>query len=450
MLDFSQIKKIHFIGVGGISLSSLACLMRKLNIAVSGSDRTYSEKLLHLEELGCDIWVGTDVLKISNVDLVVYSSAIPCDNDELVYCKMLNIPCVERFIFLGEVATLFNNTIAIAGTHGKTTVTGMIIHTMIKANLPFCGHIGGDLEEIGNFYHSGNMYFVTEACEYRKSLLSIVPSIALVLNAENDHPDTYNNLTEIYDTFDSFLDSSKQLKVLCGDTPYFHSRQEHNKVVSYGYAVNNEYTISDVKEYRNGYYEFSLSRYGIPKCTIKVGIAGKHNIMNAAACFVICDLLNIDIATICEGIESFYGIKRRFENLGYFMGANVIIDYAHHPSQIDVEISTSKSILDKNAKLYVVFQPHTYSRTAKLFDEFCRSLSNCEELIICKEYSAREQPSDGVSALRLYEKIPHQNKFYYNNIMDIASHLGERVQARDIILILGAGDIDNLGSILTH
>lgn len=449
MLNFSLIKKVHFIGVGGISLSSLASLMRKLNIAVSGSDKVYSEKLLHLEELGCDIWIGTDVLKIKNVDLVVYSSAIPNDNEELVYCKLNNIPCLERYIFLGEVARLFQSTIAIAGTHGKTTVTAMLIHTMKKANLPFCGHVGGDMEDIGNFYHSGNMYFVTEACEYRKSLLAIVPNIALVLNAENDHPDTYNNLTEIYDTFDSFLDSTKQLQVLCGDTPYYKARQRHNTVVTYGYGANNEYSLSDVSEYRKGYYRFSLSRFGVPKCTIKIGIAGFHNVLNAAACFVLCDLLSIDATTICQGIESFGGTKRRFEHLGYFMGAGVIIDYAHHPSQIDVAIKTAEGILDKNAKLYTVFQPHTYSRTAKLFEEFCRSLSNCEELIIGKEYSAREKPSDGISALKLYEKIPHQNKFYYNNIMDIASHLGERVQVRDIILILGAGDIDNLGRVLT-
>lgn len=449
MLNFSLIKKIHFIGVGGVSISSLASLMRKMRIVVSGSDKSYSEKLLHLEEIGCDIWVGTDVSKIINVDIVVYSSAIPSDNDELVFCKMLGVPCLERYVFLGEVATLFKNTIAIAGTHGKTTVTGMLIHTLIKAGLPFCGHIGGDLEDIGNFYHSGDMYFVTEACEYRKSLLSIKPSIALVLNAENDHPDTYNNLGEIYDTFDCFLESSKFLKISNGDTPYYKARQAHNQIISYGYDINNQYTISDVVEYKKGHYEFLISRFGVPKCRLNVNVAGKHNIVNATACFVICDLINIPMEIIYEGIKSFNGVKRRFQNLGFFMGASVIIDYAHHPSQIDVEISTAKSLLEKGAKLFIVFQPHTFSRTAKLFEDFCRCLVPCDELIICKEYSAREKSSDGTSALKLYEKVPHTNKYYYNNIMDIASHLSERVQAKDIILILGAGDIDNLGSILT-
>ncbi len=449
MLDFCRIKKVHFIGVGGVSLSSLALLMRKNNLAVSGSDRSFSDKLLLLEEHGCIVWVGTDISKINNVDLVVFSSAIPPDNEELVFCKSIGIPCLERYIFLGEVSCLFDNTIAVAGTHGKTTVTGMLIHIMNKASLPFCGHIGGDIKDLGNFYYSGNSYFVTEACEYRKSLLALKPKIALVLNAENDHPDTYKNLTEIYDTFDSFFDNTSHLKITNGDTPYYKVRQRHNPVITYGQNIDNEYVISNISEYKKGYFEFSISHLGIPKCTIKLGLAGKHNIFNAAACFVVCDLLGIDEQIVVKGLKDFGGVKRRFEHLGYFLGASIIIDYAHHPSQIEVEINTARSLMDKQSKLYVVFQPHTYSRTAKLFDEFCSCLTYCDELIMCKEYSAREKPSDGISAITLYEKIPHKNKYYYNNIMDIATHLAKKAQTKDIILILGAGDIDNLGSILT-
>ncbi len=448
MLDFSNIKKVHFIGIGGVSLSSLALLMRKNNVAVSGSDRSFSDKLLILEEHGCTVWVGTDVSKINDVDLVVFSSAIQPDNEELVFCKANNIPCVERYIFLGEVAQLFDSTIAVAGTHGKTTVTGMLIYVMKKASLAFCGHIGGDLKDIGNFFYSGKNYFVTEACEYRKSLLSLKPKISLVLNAENDHPDTYNNLGEIYDTFDSFFDNTTQLKITNGDTPYYKARQKYNQTITYGQNVENDYVIYDVAEYKKGYFEFSISRYGIPKGTIKLNIAGKHNIYNGAACFAVCDLMGIDSTTIEQGIFEFSGVDRRFQHLGYFLGASVIIDYAHHPSQIEVEINTAKSLIDSKSKLYVIFQPHTYSRTAKLFKEFCNCLTPCDELIICKEYSAREKPSDGVSALSLYEKIPHGNKYYYNNIMDIATHLAKKAQAKDIILILGAGDIDNLGKIL--
>ncbi|NCA92015.1 UDP-N-acetylmuramate--L-alanine ligase [bacterium] len=449
MLDLRNIKKVHFIGIGGVSLSSLALLMRENNVAVSGSDRSFSNKLLILEEHGCTVWVGTDVTKINNVDLVVFSSAIPADNEELVFCKVNNIPCMERYIFLGEAAALFDSTIAVAGTHGKTTVTGMIICVMKKSSLPFCGHIGGDIKDIGNFYYSGKKYFVTEACEYRKSLLSLKPKIALVLNAENDHPDTYKNLGEIYDTFDSFFDNTSQVKITNGDTPYYKARQKHNQIITYGQNIENQYVISNVNEYKKGYFEFSLARYGIPKGTIKLNIAGIHNIYNAAACFVVCDLIGIDNEVIKQGIHEFCGVDRRFQHLGYFLGASVIIDYAHHPSQIEVEINTAKSLLENNRNLFVVFQPHTFSRTAKLFNEFCSCLTPCDELIICKEYSAREKPSDGVSAIALYEKIPHKNKYYYNNIMDIATHLAKKAQAKDIILILGAGDIDNLGSIIT-
>jgi UDP-N-acetylmuramate--alanine ligase len=448
MLDVNKLSKVHLLGVGGVSMSSIALILTKWNISVSGCDRIFSERLLTLSEAGCLIFVGTQIDILDKVDLVVYSSAIKQDSDELIYCKNHNIPTMERYEFLGEISKRFQKTIAISGTHGKTTTTSMFTRMLMDASELFCAHIGGDAIGIGNFQYSGEKYFLTEACEYRQSLLSLRPYISIILNVESDHPDTYKNLDELYNTFDNFI-SFSTFSIINGDSEYYKSRQKYNKeLITYGEEEHNHYVINNVKLQENGCYCYDINHFGFPLCTVSLNIEGYHNIYNSTAVIIAGQMLKLCLNGSVKSIENFLGVSRRFEILGLCEGALIISDYAHHPTEIKASIKTARLKIKNNGKLFVVFQPHTYSRTYSLFNEFLKCLNDCDYLILCKEYSARETPDMGLSAKQLFDNIEHKNKFYHDNIIDIAAFLIEKINPDDIVLILGAGDIDNLGKIL--
>lgn len=448
MPDFNSLNRIHLIGIGGISMSSIALLLLKKGKTVTGCDRAFSQRLLDLSEQGCTVCVGTDLSLIEQADLTVYTSALKYDSEELTYCRAHNLPCMERHEFLGIISKLFLRVIAVSGTHGKTTATAMLTKLMADCNMNFCGHIGGDAIDIGNFYYSGDEYFVTEACEYRRSLLSLSPYIAVVLNVESDHPDTYKNLDALYDTFDSFV-ANANLAVINGDTEYYKKRQSFNKsAITFGLEKHNQYTLENIHILQSSIYGYDLCRFGIPVCQVKLNIEGYHNIYNSAAAIVSMQLLGIDCQCLCQSMAEFKGVKRRFEKLGLCEGALIVSDYAHHPTEISATIHTAKKKLAQGAKLYAVFQPHTYSRTYCLFAEFLKCFDACDELIILKEYQARETPDMGISARMLFDNIEHQHKRYCDSVLDIAAYLIERINPDDIVLIMGAGDVDNLGSIL--
>ena len=461
----SEIKSVLFLGIGGISLSSLALFLRAKGIDVYGSDRNYGEKISVLTENGCDVNVGNNVVFDRNPDLVVYSGAISDSDPELTYYRRAGYQCVERQIFLGEISRQFKYTVAIAGTHGKTTVTSMLTHVFLHANLNFYAHVGGDIKYpqdtpvdkngktgrilSGNCVYTGDDYLLTEACEYRRSLLALRPHIGVVLNAETDHPDTYKNLTEIYDAFDVFLDLSRSrgLAITCGDTPYYRARRAHSDDITFGFLPHNRFTAKDVYEHKNGYFGFTICDFSNPICKVELPIPGRHNVVNALAAAAVAATLKIDGDIIEAALESFPGVRRRFEKVSVFYGAKIFTDYAHHPSEISVSISTAKSMLGSGKRLFTVFQPHTYSRTEKLFKEFCACFEGSDEVLILKEYAARETSLMGKSASDLYEAIPLK-KSYYENIIDIAAYLMQNISPDDIVLILGAGDIDNLSKLL--
>ncbi|MDD4316570.1 MAG: UDP-N-acetylmuramate--L-alanine ligase [Clostridia bacterium] len=445
-----HLSSVHFIGVGGISLSALAKLMLKLDIRVSGSDTVYSPAIIELMEKGADIWIGSKPELIGKPDLAVYSSAIADCDKELVFCRSSGIPVFERHLFLGRIAAAFPNTIAISGTHGKTTACGLLCAIFKHANKAFCGHVGGGVGNgIGNLYYSGDDFFVTEACEYRRSLLSVKANIAVVLNAESDHPDTYKSLSEIFETFDEFLFGKKEcLPLVCGDSDYYkkHLLSSSRRAITFGSSPSDDFFITEIEECSGGCYSFAISYLGENITDIKLGIPGRHNVYNAAAAAAVSYLLHIDGQTIKQAIENFQGIKRRFERKGMIKGAEVIHDYAHHPSEIRAVLESAVKMTD--GRLITVFQPHTYSRTAMLIDDFCRVFNGCDEVYIVKEYSARENSSQGMSAYDLFKRLENRNSFYYEEILSLAADLIKKTRAGDMILVLGAGDIEKLCDLL--
>ena len=430
-------------------MSALASLCQKRGLIVTGSDKNYSDRLTELSVSGCDVWLGSEPEKIKNTDLVVYTGAIRNNDAELTFCKNAGIKIMERSEFLGEIAHNFRCVIAVAGTHGKTTVTSMIAKMLIDANKKCCCHIGGDAVNIGNLFYSGDDYFLTEACEYRKSLLYLRPSIGIVLNARFDHPDTYHDRSEVYDVFDDFLDGAKKkgLALLFGDDKYRYLRREKSDDITFGEGANNRFRAERIYEYKSGYYGFLFSDFGNPLFEVKLPIPGRHNVDNALCAAAVGVLIKLPLDGIKKSIENFEGVSRRFQKTSVYFGAAVYSDYAHHPDEIRAAISTAKSIVKEKGRVVCVFQPHTFSRTAALFNDFITCF-DVDEIIVIKEYPAREVPTDGKSAKELFVALPNKEKKYFDNIVDTAAYLTKKIRPDDIILILGAGDIDDLTYLL--
>ena len=442
--------KLHFIGAGGISLSALAKLMLKWGKTVSGSDTNFSKNVIELMEKGADIWIGSNPQSIKNPDLAVYSSAISKDDKELVHCRNIGVPVMERHIFLGEVAKEFSTVVAIGGTHGKTTCTGMLGHILKHAAKGFCAHIGGEVVDMGNLYYSGDDFFITEACEYKKSLLSIPSNISVVLNAENDHPDTFYDLEDVYCTFDIFLSGDKnRLGLVCGDTDYYkkHLKQKYPLVLTFRTDKAFDFYISDIHEHKDEMFGFTLNYLQSPLVDVNLSLVGFHNVYNAAAAMAVSYLLKIDNEIIKSAVENFQGIKRRFEKRGSLKGADIYHDYAHHPSEISAVMQSAKRLT--KSRLIIVFQPHTFSRTALLFDDFIEVLAKSDLLYLLKEYPARENFAQGKSAEDLYHKLKNkcQTK-YFDKTLPLAKDIIENIEPFDTVLVLGAGDVDKLCDIL--
>lgn len=446
MLSLRNKKRAHLIGIGGISLSAIAKLLLSYGWTVTGSDRVYSERIVELLDRGAEVWVGSFPDRIGLPDLCVYSGAVHAGDPELNFCRCLGIPCYERKTMLTEISENYGCVIGVAGTHGKTTVTAMITHLFCRADKRFTAHIGGE-SEYGNFVRTGEDWFITEACEYRRSMLSLHPDLGIVLNAESDHPDTYRTLSDLYDAFDDYLRNSR-LRIVCGDTPYYKARQSHEETVTYGFEETNRFRAIDLKRIENGCYGFTILDYGNLIATVQTSVPGEHNVKNALCAFVVGRLNGLDTNRMIDSISTFHGVKRRFEIRDKKFGATVVSDYAHHPDEIRATLLAARAYLGPSGRILAVFQPHTYSRTQRLFDEFCAAFSGCDEVLIVKEYPARETPDCGKSAKELYEKIPFDKKEYFPTLLDVAVYLQKNVAPGDMILLLGAGDVDIVSELL--
>lgn len=451
MLKLSDYKKIHFIGICGISMKSLAMLCKNLGKTVTGSDKAYSSAIETLNLGGIYAYKGSDVGIVKNADMVVYTASVPDNDKELRFARENNIVTLERKQFLGLVSELCDKVVAIAGTHGKTTTTAMICEIMKKCDVGFIGHVGGDKANCGiSLIDSGREFFVTEACEYKKSLLSLSPDIAVVLNVQFDHPDCYNNLKEIEQVFLQFCDNIKEggTLIVCENSRHVFSNCS-KKVVTYGFGKDNDFVASDIK-CDLGRYEYSLIRRGEYVDRIRLNVCGKFNILNSLAGFAVADLAKIDLHYAKQAIENFSGVKRRFELKGQnSAGAMIISDYAHHPDEIKAVIDTAREMT--KGKITVLFEPHTYSRTKSMIDEFADSFYWADEVIILPTYASRESVIDGGTAFDLYKKIKEKKRacLYIEDYGKAKKYIDMYCYAPGIVLLLGAGDIEKLAQNLT-
>lgn len=433
--EFNKDTKIYFIGIGGISMSALAKHLFHKGYHVSGSDLNRSVQTEDLSKLGVSIFIGEDGCQenLLAADLVVYTDAIPKENQELACaCAMKKRVC-SRAELLEMICKDFSKVISVAGSHGKTTCTSMCAHILYALNAPFTAHIGGEDRTFGNYFSNGKEYFLTEACEYKKNLLKVPSDIAILLNIDKDHMECYKNEQDLVDSFRAYCQKANTAFV-CADDEKCLSLSNFST-----FGIKNP--LSDYRAVQlraNGEkYSFIIEEYGKQICQVRLNAIGRCNVYNALAAFAGIRALGFGEKEIVKGLESFQSVRRRFERIGGYKGASFICDYAHHPREILSTIKTAKGVC--RGELYVVFQPHTYSRTKFLMKEFVSVLRGIENLVIYKTFPAREKFDAEGSAERLSQNVG--TCLYAENVYVLKTWLKATIREKDIVLFLGAGDI---------
>lgn len=444
-------KKIHFIGIGGISMSGLAEILIKNNYRVSGSDMQLSHITIKLKEKGAEIYIGHNGDNINDADLVVYTAAISPENPEYIKAKELSLPLMDRAEFLGHIMKGHKYNVAVSGTHGKTTTTSMICHIVLEEDVDPTILVGGELDVIGGNVLAGNSdYFITEACEYKASFLKFFPYIGTILNIDADHLDYYKDINHIKDTFKEFINiipkdgylianmEDKNVRDILDNCDY------HCNILTYGL---NEGLLQakNISYNESGCGSFDVYKEGHMLFHINLNVPGEHNVLNALASIGTALSLNLSDNSITSGLSNFRGTHRRFEVKGTKDGVTVIDDYAHHPTEIKATLNATKNY--PHNKIYCVFQPHTYTRTLSLFEEFSDSFCGVDSLILADIYAAREKDTGVVSSTMLGDRIREKNVNCINlhSFEEIVGYFKNNLTPGDILLTMGAGDVFRIG-----
>ena len=466
---------VHFIGIGGISMSGLAQILLDQGIPVTGSDRTDSPVLDHLRKLGAHIGVPHDPALISTQTLVVYTAAISEENAELVAARQKGLPLMDRGHFLGLLARGYARTLAISGTHGKTTSTGMTACILLEAQTDPTIHIGGMLPAInGNTRSGGADWFLMEACEYKNSYHSFFPTHTLVLNIEADHLDFFRDLEDILDSFSRFTDNltpDGTLVLNLDDSgccalaqrlsrPYAGYRVEHaglaetdapeqnnHTPVPHGVTPIHSYLARNIREI-NGAGQFEIWCDGVFLTDLTLSIPGHHNIQNATGCFALAHLAGLPAESIARGLSRFTGTGRRFERRGHVHGALLVDDYAHHPSEIRATLAAARQICQ--GRVLCVFQPHTYTRTRELFSDFSTTLALADQVVLVDIYAAREPNLGQVHSRDLVLSINNAGGLaqYAASFSEAVLLIQQEATPKDIVLVMGAGDVSHVADML--
>ena len=454
--ELKQYKHIHMIGIGGVSMSGIAEILKYWGFIVTGSDSCESENTEKLIKSRIPVTIGHDLINLEKADLVVYTAAVRNDDIELVRARQLNIPIIERGDFLGKLTKAFKNTICVSGTHGKTTTTSMISMCFLEAAKDPSIQVGAYLKSIdGNYRVGKSEYFIIEACEYVESYLKFFPKTEVILNIDNDHLDYFGTLENIIKSFGTYVRLLPEdgLLVINWDDENCRllTKNTKAKVVTYGIENQNANFIARNIQFNiNGFPTFDVYHNNTFYKTVSLSVPGKHNVLNSLACIAVCYEYGLEKDYIKSGLYKYTGAHRRFEFKGCFNGVNVYDDYGHHPTEITAVANALRQKLYN--KSWVVFQPHTYSRTKNLLDDFAKSLSNFDNIIITDIYAAREDNIYNISSNDLVEKIRELGKdaIHISKFEDIVEHLKQNTFPNDVVLTLGAGTITQLGSMLVE
>ena len=458
--NLKQYKHIHLIGIGGVSMSGIAEILHSCGFIVTGSDRTSSEVTDKLIKTHIPVKIGHDIENVEKSNLVVYSAAVKKDDPELVRAKELNIPIIERGTFLGMLTKSFKDTICISGTHGKTTTTSMIALCFMEAGKDPSIQVGAYLKQLDGNYRVGNSdYFIIEACEYVESYLKLFPKTEVILNIDNDHLDYFGSLENIIKSFGNYIKLIPEdgLLVINWDDENCKllARNTTAKVVSYGIQNENaNFVARNITYNKNGFPTFDVYHNNNFYRTISLSVPGIHNVMNALACIAVCNEYGIEKDDMKSALYKYSGAHRRFEFKGSFNNISVYDDYGHHPTEI---VATYNALKQKQYnESWVIFQPHTYSRTKNLLNDFVNALINFDNIIVTDIYAARENNTYNISAKDLVDKINELIKgtkkeaIYISDFSEIVKYVKENAKPSDIVLTLGAGTVTEIGPMLVE
>lgn len=444
-----QNKTIHFIGIGGISMSGIAEIVKSLGANVTGSDIAESELTQKLSEDGMAIKYGHHAEMIDNADIVVYTAAIHEDDPERIETKKLNKENYERAEFLGIISKEYQNCLCISGTHGKSTTTGMVSLIFLEAKLNPTIQIGAMLSQInGNTYIGDNNYLIMESCEYVDSFLHFHPTGIIITNIDNDHLDYFKNLDNIKKSFNKYVNLLPENGILIKNNDDTNSNNVEKgyegKIITYGIKNNSDFMAKNISKNDLGHYSFDIYYHDELLTTINLNINGYHNIYNTLAAFALSYNYIKDINTIKNGLEKYRGVGRRFEYLGTYNGAYIYDDYAHHPTEIKTTLTSVKEV--KHNKDYCIFQSHTYSRTKEHLDAFADVLSKFDNIIIAPIYPAREINNFNISEDMLVDKIKEKNPnvIYLDSFAKITDYIKNNVQEKDLVITVGAGPVNKI------
>lgn len=446
MTVFRKVSSIHFVGIGGIGMSGIAELLKNLGFSITGSDLHESDNVKRLQSLGISISIGHDPDHIKGADVVVYSSAVPPENPELVMAHQKGLPVIRRAEMLGELISMKETSIGVGGTHGKTSTSSMIGSVLAFGKQDPTLVVGGLVKSLdtNSKLGDGNI-IVVEADEFDRSFLALKPTIGVITNIELEHTDCYSDLKDLQDTFLKFTQAVPFYGeiIVCADSPALFEiiPKMTRPVITYGFNDGTDYQAIDLHfdEFSSTY---AINHHGQRIGNIHLNVPGKHNILNSLAAVIIGLEMGLDFETVQRGIKSYAGVRRRFELKGVENDRMVIDDYAHHPTEVEATLQAAKT--GWNRRIVSVFQPHLFSRTQEFFREFSQALLLSDVIIITDVYPAREKPIPGITGELIFNecvKANHSNVHYVPDLDDIEEKLDSISQNGDLIITLGAGNI---------
>lgn len=453
-LNFNEPIHVHFMGIGGISMSGLAEILLNENFTISGSDMNKSALTTQLEEKGVNVYYGQVADNItSDIDLVVYTAAIREDNEEWIAAKNSGIPMLTRAQLLGQIMDNYAKSIAVAGTHGKTTTTSMISQVLLEANTDPTISVGGILSAInGNLRVGASDIFISEACEYTNSFLNFRPKYSIILNVEAEHLDFFKDLADVRNSFRKFAANTRVdgATIINGEIDDYEELVAGlpHKVITYGFDSKYDYYAENISFDENACGMFSAMHNGIEVMKVHLNVPGMHNVSNALATIALAGLMELPLDAVAVGLRKFGGANRRFQYKGNLNGITIIDDYAHHPTEIQATLSAAANY--KHDRLVLVFQPHTYSRTQAFLKEFAEVLSQADILVLAEIYAAREKNTIGISSKDLLALVKEKGTecYYFPSFDEIEKFLLKNCMNGDLLITMGAGNVVEIGESL--
>lgn len=438
--NLDGIKKIHFIGIGGSGMFPLAKILYSQGFEVTGSDIYESDTMEKIEKLGIKVTLNQKKENIQNHDLVVFSAAIKESNPEITAAKEKNIPIIERSVLLGIIFKNYKNSVAVSGTHGKTTTTSMITSVLLDAGKEPTAVIGASLKKINGNSCTGNSdIIVGEACEYVDSFLQLFPSISVITNVDADHLDYFGSLENVKKSFGKFASQTKKLIIVNGDDDNSRDCVKNVRVkkIFFGMGEDNTYSARNVTYTNMQQAKFDIFKGSEKISHIELTVPGKHNLYNALAAFIVCSELEVPHEVISKSLHEFSGAHRRFEILGKINDITVVDDFAHHPTEIKATLNAA-SKMGFN-RVWAVFQPHTYSRTSMLLGDFAEALSIADKVVVSEILPVREVNTYGIHSRDLTDKI--ENSIYIPDFDQITEYILKNAKPGDLVLTLGGGNV---------